>query len=212
MAKKLGYSHQALQTKLERHSIPEPNSGCLLWLGSSRGGRYGQMRWSPIEYDGAHRIAWRLRHGPIPDGMFVCHKCDVPLCVNADHLFLGTVLDNKADEIRKGRQGRGNRRLTAEQVSRILRDPRSLEAIGEEHGVATTTISAVKNGWTWAHIDAEIPRTPRTGEAHPAAKLTAADIPLIRSSPEPGRALARQYGVSQTLIQRIRHRKVWGHI
>ncbi len=52
---------------------------------------------------GTHRVGWELANGPIPSGMCVCHKCDRPSCVRADHLFLGTMADNDADKATKGR-------------------------------------------------------------------------------------------------------------
>jgi hypothetical protein len=79
--------------------IPEPNSGCWLFDGATTGGGYG--RHSKRKY--AHRIAYEKWVGPIPDGMLVCHKCDVKLCCNPDHLFLGTDEDNIMDCIKKGR-------------------------------------------------------------------------------------------------------------
>ena len=56
---------------------------------------------------GAHRVAWEMAHGPIPDGMVVMHGCDNPPCVNVAHLSLGMQLDNIADRVRKGRSARG---------------------------------------------------------------------------------------------------------
>lgn len=92
-------------------TIPEPNSGCHFWLGASNKRRYGFMC-----FDGrsqkAHRIAWLLTRGPIPQGLRVLHRCDMPECVNPDHLFLGTQADNVADMESKGRQVRANAQKT----------------------------------------------------------------------------------------------------
>lgn len=91
--------------RFEAKYIPEPNSGCWLWLGPVKIGRrqgYGQFTLEGKTV-GAHRAAWRLFRGTIPDGLFVCHKCDVRTCVNPDHLFLGTHVDNMVDMESKGR-------------------------------------------------------------------------------------------------------------
>ena len=57
---------------------------------------------------GTHRVSWILTFGEIPDGLFVLHRCDNPPCLNPQHLFLGTHLENIADKISKGRQTRFN--------------------------------------------------------------------------------------------------------
>ena len=89
-----------LQTRFLSRIQVDQKTGCWLWQGSHRA--YGFM-----QVDGkdrlAHRIAWELYRGPIPAGLQVCHKCDVRLCANPYHLFLGTALDNTRDKIRKGR-------------------------------------------------------------------------------------------------------------
>lgn len=79
----------------------EKSDGCWLWVGANFG-RYGAF-YADKRTMGAHQYAYRQTHGEIPKGMFVCHRCDTPLCVNPAHLFLGTPLDNTSDMITKGR-------------------------------------------------------------------------------------------------------------
>lgn len=85
-------------------SVPEPNTGCWLWMLSVNDDGYGT---TAIGRTGvlAHRAAFQFSAGTlIPDGMNVLHRCDTPSCVNPDHLFLGTHTDNMRDMVRKGRQ------------------------------------------------------------------------------------------------------------
>lgn len=76
--------------------------GCWLW--PTRGHAFGYgMLMVEGERIGAHVASWTRAHGPVPEGLWVLHKCDVPACVNPDHLFLGTALDNNRDKLAKGR-------------------------------------------------------------------------------------------------------------
>lgn len=95
-----------LSHTLERLSIPEPNSGCLLFFGCRQSDGYGYIRRRPALFL-AHRVAWRVAFGPIPKDLQVLHRCDVRCCVNPAHLFLGTNDDNRADCVSKERQAKG---------------------------------------------------------------------------------------------------------
>ena len=147
-----------LTRKLEARSIPEPNSGCLLWTGvqQSLSAGYGVVvvRGRVL---GAHRIAWALHNRrDIPGGMFVCHKCDVPACINPDHLFIGTPAMNMVDRDSKKRQARGNRngnsKLTGDQVRAIRSDPRSVRAIARNYSVGRMMVNYIKRGVYWRHL------------------------------------------------------------
>lgn len=88
--------------RFESKFIPVTESGCWLWLRGINAKGYGQFG-RKHGSDQAHRVAWELYRGQIPDGMNVCHSCDVRCCVNPDHLFLGTQKDNMQDCMKKGR-------------------------------------------------------------------------------------------------------------
>ena len=78
-------------------------TGCWLWMRALKGCGYGH-KWYDGKYQSAHRISWSIHRGPVPEGLFVLHKCDVMRCVNPAHLFLGTHQDNMDDQRRKGRR------------------------------------------------------------------------------------------------------------
>lgn len=76
--------------------------GCWLWLAAKNKDGYGTITFKRVKHS-SHRVVFELTYGAIPKGMCVCHKCDFTLCVNPDHLYLGTIADNNRDRARKGR-------------------------------------------------------------------------------------------------------------
>jgi hypothetical protein len=84
---------------------PQAN-GCRLWKGC-KPGEYGKFPEGPKGHQRAHRYSYLIHHGPVPDGLLVCHKCDTPACVAPDHLFAGTAGDNAKDRSAKQRHRGG---------------------------------------------------------------------------------------------------------
>jgi hypothetical protein len=128
---------------IDHHSIPEPNSGCWIWLGGVSPLGYGKMSMSLYRKEQqAHRISYLIHKGPIPDGMKILHSCDNSLCVNPDHLSVGTQADNVLDAQKK-RRLRAVRALTNEQVGQIRMAKASGERtmdLAKQYGVHTSTI------------------------------------------------------------------------
>jgi hypothetical protein len=93
----------SVQARLWARVKPAANSECWVFVGTGTvNGGHGAIRVDG-KMEKAHRVAWKLAHGSIPDGMCVCHHCDNPPCINPAHLFLGTVADNNRDRHNKGR-------------------------------------------------------------------------------------------------------------
>lgn len=136
----------------------EPVSACQLFAGSCNRNGYGQLR-----HEGrtvyAHRLAFERARGAIPDGMCVCHKCDVRACINPEHLFLGTKGENNKDRDDKGRGNRGARngaaKLNEEQVIAIRAAEGSYESIGRSFGISRHHASLIKRRIRWAHVEGE---------------------------------------------------------
>jgi hypothetical protein len=166
---------------------PDPATGCWLWQGAMYPNGYGCAQFDRKKKN-AHRVAWILFRGAIPAGMVVCHKCDVPRCVNPDHLFVGSTADNARDMTEKGRGRRGQKhplsKLTDEQAARIksllAEDRMYMSEIAREFGVSPSAIKSIKLGLTWRHV-------PLPKDSAPAADIGLADIALadIDSAEDP---------------------------
>jgi hypothetical protein len=211
-------------------SGPEPAhvpgiGGCWLWTGARKENGYGSFAevWSVPGY--AHRYSWKLHSGSDAGAMCVCHKCDNPSCVNPAHLFLGTVKDNAADMVAKGRAnkvglvGDDNPRavLAAAEVPRIRERYAAggvtQEELAAEYGVSRSAIGCALRGISWGGT-VEIPpgKFYRRGSRTKNAKLDERAVLGILVTCGSCRAVAEAFGVTPGLINQIRTRKIWKHV
>ena len=142
-------------------------TGCIEWTARKVDG-YGRISIGSRKDGnrtniGAHRVAYELFVGPIPDGLFVLHRCDNRACVNPTHLFLGTNNDNMADMISKGRQRHpgqpgelhGQAKLTIKKVLEIRRRCSSGESypnVAKFFGVSVSQIHRIARRLRWTHL------------------------------------------------------------
>ena len=166
-----------LERLLQRISVNH-ETGCWFWTGCCNRSGYGMITISSklckiVSY--VHRVMWEEKFGKIPDGLYVCHHCDNPPCINPDHLFLGTHQDNMDDGKKKGRFASGERhyqfghperffrgenngmsKLTEQDVRDIRRKFKVpgilLRHLAEEYKVHLRTIQNVVNYNTWKHV------------------------------------------------------------
>lgn len=172
-------------------------NACWLWLAATQPEGYGvfSIKHKLIR---AHRFAYQHSIGEIPIGMFVCHRCDNPACVNPSHLWLGTNADNMADMARKGRS------LAQTHPERMAR--------GEKHGSKTKPDSVPRGE---KHGTKTHPEKISRGVKNGYSKLNDEKVRAIRLALAEGVSLAeiaRQHSVTRQLIWGIKHKRGWSHV
>lgn len=148
------------------YSYVEKTDGCWIWRGPTSPDGYGVLTYHN-RATRAHRLAYIIAHGAIPDGTIICHTCDNPRCVRPDHLYAGSFSDNRRDAQERNRWARKNienvprgernskARLTEDDVRDIrtsLARGETQAAIAKRYGVKQVTISNIKLGVTWKHV------------------------------------------------------------
>jgi len=133
-------------------------SGCWEWIGGKTSEGYGSIRING-KMIRTHRLAWELTYGTIPDGLFVCHHCDNRLCINPEHLFLGTHKDNMQDMVRKDRgnggllygERNGNAKLTKAQVDEIrsLKGKATQTEIAKKYSICQAQVHNILFNQNW---------------------------------------------------------------
>lgn len=139
-------------------AIPENKVDCWNWTGVVADNGYGRFHNPEIKtWARAHRMAYEMLKGEIPEGLQIRHMCHNKLCCNPNHLDVGTAVENVADSIAAGRFPRGSThgksKLTEDQVIEIRqnRDSLTTRQLAERYSVAVGTISGIRNGKGWRH-------------------------------------------------------------
>lgn len=200
-----------MKKKILNRSIPEPNTGCWLWGGHTNEDGYGKLSVEG-KLKSAHRVSFEAFNGKITKGLLVCHKCDTPQCVNPDHLFLGTQLDNMRDMSIKGRGAKfkDGVKIKEETVLKIMERIKEcvpFKDIAREFFVSASLVAKINNGKNWTRVT-----KGKVMRRYGQAVLKMGQVEQIRELIKSGSTnsqLMRSFKVSRMTIHRIRHNQSW---
>lgn len=140
--------------------VVRPELGrCWEWTGAKKEQGYGVMGRGSRK-DGlirATHVSWEIHNGPIPDGMWLLHRCDHPPCSNPGHLFLGTQQENCDDMVAKRRHAHGETsyaKLTTEQVKEIAASVGPETNVAAAYGISRSMVGYIRRGERWRHLGA----------------------------------------------------------
>jgi len=131
-------------------------TGCWIWTGTTDGRGYGMVSFRSKDRR-AHRVSYELFKGPIPVGLHILHRCDMPACVNPAHLRAGTVKENMADrEARRRRAVMGEQigtsKLVTAQVVDILTSSLKPGELAKKYGISYHSVWQIRAGKRWKHL------------------------------------------------------------
>lgn len=130
----------------------DKQESCWIWKGFTNRKGYGRFSFRHNKSATAHRVSYEVFKGPIENNLFVCHQCDNPSCVNPDHLWLGTHLENMIDMIEKGRQSSKMTPKKVIEIRKLWDNGISHAKLQELFGVTSGTISSIIHRRIWKHV------------------------------------------------------------
>jgi hypothetical protein len=198
---------------------------CWPWQGTLSKG-YGVVGFSPVFGTGAgdaHRIAYELHVGPIPEGFVIRHSCDNPICCNyKSHLITGTKWDNTQDAVIRHRMAHGERhpqaRLTEDIVvtcRRLYKEGRSCRSLANQFGCRDSQMVRIITGKRWRRVPGAIAIRDCKGENNYRRKFTTENVLIIRDMPLEifsQADIARVMNCNPGSIWGIRNRRRWAHL
>jgi len=195
------------------------DNGCWEWTGLIMTCGYGRTTLNGNHIK-AHRLSYTLFNGKIPEGMFVCHKCDNRRCINPDHLFVGTAKDNNADMISKKRnvvlsgEDVVNSKLKENDVIEIFLSKLDHREIALKYGITRENVGAIKRKKTWKKVTDRISKDPIIvgvwNDNHHYSKLKIQQVRFIRQNKHIGlKKLSKKFKVSEITIRRILNNETW---
>lgn len=214
-----------IHAKEQFESHFERTEGCWIWQGNINVGGYGKFG----SRSAASRLAYQYYKGEIPKGLQVCHSCDNRLCVNPDHLWLGTIGDNMRDKTEKNRQAKGSKIgssiLNEDQVLQIRKmriAGHEYQSIADEFQIQWDLARKVCKNVVWKHVDLgqESKRVKQVrkfvqGSSSGMAKLDEDKVKQIKEllrQKKRTKDIANLYGINPSTVCDIKQFRTWKHV
>lgn len=190
---------QKLIARFWRYTDKKAPGDCWLWKGARKGGKGSD--YGSLDRVRAHRLSWMIHSDQwdLPSSVFICHRCDVPLCVNPSHLFAGSHADNMADMVAKGRaRSVMQPKLSRASIIELSRFEGHAQVAADRYGVSLATAQAIMSGRRHSAVTGIVPVPDRR------IKITHEMRQQILTSSASAKEIAHALGLCRGVIYRVR--------